>query len=124
MWLLGIELRTSGRAVNLLNHRAISPVQIYYFCFDDDDDGDDGGGGGGSVCVCVCVAAGVGWGVAHISQVPVEAQVDIRSSEPELQGSVSCLMWCWDIDSSLLQEQCLLLTAETSVFTVTFLRRD
>jgi hypothetical protein len=26
MWLLGIELRTSGRAVSALNHQAISPV--------------------------------------------------------------------------------------------------
>jgi len=26
MWLLGIDLRTSGRAVNALNHRAISPA--------------------------------------------------------------------------------------------------
>ena len=31
MWLLGIELRTSGRAVSALNHWAISPVP--YLCF-------------------------------------------------------------------------------------------
>jgi hypothetical protein len=29
MWLLGIELRTSGRADSALNHWAISPVQIF-----------------------------------------------------------------------------------------------
>jgi hypothetical protein len=29
MWLLGIELRTSGRAVSVLNHRAISPAPTY-----------------------------------------------------------------------------------------------
>jgi hypothetical protein len=27
MWLLGIELSTSGRAVGALNHRAISPAR-------------------------------------------------------------------------------------------------
>jgi len=27
MWLLGFELRTSGRAVGALNHGAISPAQ-------------------------------------------------------------------------------------------------
>jgi hypothetical protein len=26
MWVLGIELRTSGRAVSALNHRAITPA--------------------------------------------------------------------------------------------------
>jgi hypothetical protein len=31
MWLLGIELRTSGRAVSALNHRAISPVPEFLF---------------------------------------------------------------------------------------------
>jgi hypothetical protein len=35
MWLLGIELRTSGRAVGALNHWAISPapLQIFYAKF-------------------------------------------------------------------------------------------
>jgi hypothetical protein len=33
MWLLGIELRTSGRAVSALNHWAISPAQIIYSFF-------------------------------------------------------------------------------------------
>ena len=33
MWLLGIELRTLGRAGNALNHRAISPAQnILFLC--------------------------------------------------------------------------------------------
>jgi hypothetical protein len=31
MWLLGFELRTSGRAVGALNHRAISPAQFFDF---------------------------------------------------------------------------------------------
>jgi nuclear pore complex protein Nup62 len=30
MWLLGIELRTSGRAVSALNHSAISPAHVVY----------------------------------------------------------------------------------------------
>ena len=30
MWLLGIELRTSGRAVSALNHRGISPDPLCY----------------------------------------------------------------------------------------------
>jgi hypothetical protein len=35
MWLLGFELRTSGRADNALNHRTISPalVLIFYFYY-------------------------------------------------------------------------------------------
>ena len=31
MWLLGIELRTSGRAVSALNHWAISPAHSCYY---------------------------------------------------------------------------------------------
>ena len=31
MWLLGIELKTSGRAVNALNHWAISPALFFFF---------------------------------------------------------------------------------------------
>jgi hypothetical protein len=31
MWLLGFELRTSGRAVRALNHGAISPAPYFYF---------------------------------------------------------------------------------------------
>jgi hypothetical protein len=31
MWLLGIELRTSGRAVSVLNHWAISPATFIIF---------------------------------------------------------------------------------------------
>jgi hypothetical protein len=30
MWLLGIELRTSGRAVSVLNHRPISTAPVHY----------------------------------------------------------------------------------------------
>ena len=33
MWLLGIELRTSGRAVSALNRWAISPAQTWRFVF-------------------------------------------------------------------------------------------
>jgi hypothetical protein len=32
MWLLGIELRTSGRAVSALNHWVISPAPCGFFC--------------------------------------------------------------------------------------------
>jgi hypothetical protein len=32
MWLLGIELMTSGRAVSVLNHRTISPAPHVCFC--------------------------------------------------------------------------------------------
>jgi hypothetical protein len=42
MWLLGIELRTSGRAVSALNCCAISPVPLI-LCFY-----------GFSLCACVC----------------------------------------------------------------------
>ena len=31
MWLLGFELRTSGRAVSALNHWAISPARVAWF---------------------------------------------------------------------------------------------
>jgi hypothetical protein len=31
MWLLGIELRTSGRAVGALNRRAIQPQKFFFF---------------------------------------------------------------------------------------------
>jgi hypothetical protein len=31
MWLLGFELRTSGRAVSILNHWAISPASVFFF---------------------------------------------------------------------------------------------
>jgi hypothetical protein len=31
MWLLGFELRTFGRAVHALNHRAISPAPVFLF---------------------------------------------------------------------------------------------
>jgi len=33
MWLLGFELRTSGRAVSALNHWAISPALLFFFFF-------------------------------------------------------------------------------------------
>jgi hypothetical protein len=33
MWLLGIELRTSGRAVSALNRRAISPAPGFVFIY-------------------------------------------------------------------------------------------
>jgi len=33
MWLLGIELRTSGRAVSVLNHWAIPPASLFCFVF-------------------------------------------------------------------------------------------
>jgi hypothetical protein len=32
MWWLGIELRTSGRAVGVLNHWAITPAWCFKFC--------------------------------------------------------------------------------------------
>ena len=33
MWLLGFELRTSGRAASALNHWAISPALFVFVCF-------------------------------------------------------------------------------------------
>jgi len=120
MWLLGIEVRTPGRAVSALNHWAISPAQCFWFLRQ-------------SISLTVLILCRPGWPQTHLPLPPEHwnylfyvygcficmyictPEKGIRFHRTTVIDGCEPPCGCWELNLGPLEKQSVLLTPEPSL---------